>query len=300
MEKLASCWSTDKALPDSYVLPPGERPGDASVPPCKIPIVDLSKVVGHDRANVIEQIMQAAVKFGFFQVINHGIPKELLKDAMSVFTEFFELPFKDKSHLYSEELNENCRLYTSSYNYAREEIHYWRDCLKHNCSSPEENIGYWPQKPVKYRGVVGEYCTQVKELGSRILDLICEGLGLEPGYFANGLSGEAFLVVNHYPRCPDPSLTLGLPKHCDPNLITLLLQGNVPGLQVFVDGEWLLVEPCPDAFVVNIGYQFQVISNGMMRSAEHRVVTNAEKARTTAALFIKPSKNAILNLQKLS
>ncbi|KAJ8438134.1 hypothetical protein Cgig2_033013 [Carnegiea gigantea] len=270
MEKLASYWSTDKTLPDSYVLPPGERPGDTSVPPCKIPIVDLSKVAGHDRANAIEQIMQAAVKFGFFQVINHGIRKELLKDAMSVFTEFFELPFKDKSHLYSEELNENCRLYTSSYNYAREEIHYWRDCLKHNC-----------------------------RLGSRILDLICEGLGLEPGYFANGLSGEAFLVVNHYPPCPDPSLTLGLPKHCDPNLITLLLQGNVPGLQVFVDGECLLVEPCPDAFVVNIGYQFQVISNGMMRSVEHRVVTNAETARTTAALFIKPSKNAILNLQKL-
>ena len=85
------------------------------------------------------------------QVINHEIPKELLKDAMSVFTEFCELPFKDKSHLYSEELNENCRLYTSSYNYAREEIHYWRDCLKHNCSCLEENIDYWPQKPVKYR-----------------------------------------------------------------------------------------------------------------------------------------------------
>jgi len=68
MEKLVSSWSTDKTLPDSYVLPPGKRPGDTSVPPCKIPVVDLSKVVGHDRADVIKQIMQAAIKFGFFQV----------------------------------------------------------------------------------------------------------------------------------------------------------------------------------------------------------------------------------------
>jgi len=36
----------------------------------------------------------------------------------------------------------------------------------------------------------------------------------------------------------------------------------------------------------------------MMRSAEHRVVTNAEKARTTAGLFIKPSKDCTIEPAK--
>lgn len=96
------------------------------------------------------------------------------------------------------------------------------------------------------------------DLGSRILDLIGEGLELESGFFANGYNEDFFLTVNHYPPCPDPSLTLGLPKHCDPNVITLLLQDDIPGLQVYVDNEWLIVQPCPAAFMVNIGYQMQV------------------------------------------
>jgi isopenicillin N synthase-like dioxygenase len=103
--------------------------------------------------------------------------------------------------------------------------------------------------PLVYSEVVGSYSTEARKL-----DLIGEGLGLESGYFWDELNQVQFMSINHYPRCLDPSLTLGLPKHCDPNLITLVLQGEVHGLQVFKDGQWLAVEPLPNAFVVNIGY----------------------------------------------
>uniref|UniRef100_A0A803LFC6 Fe2OG dioxygenase domain-containing protein n=2 Tax=Chenopodium quinoa TaxID=63459 RepID=A0A803LFC6_CHEQI len=221
-----------------------------------------------------------------------------MEDAMKVFREFFELPFEEKSHLYSEESNVKCRLYTSSFDYANEDIHYWRDCLKHNCAPLEDCIDSWPQNPPRYREVVAKYSTQVRELGLRLLDLICEGLELESGFFGNGYDENSFVSVNHYPPCPDPRLTLGLPKLCDPNVITLLLQDTIPGLQVCVDNKWLLVKPCPDAFVVNMGYQMQIISNGKLKSAEHRVVTNTQKARTTAAYFILPSKDCIIQPAK--
>lgn len=96
------------------------------------------------------------------------------------------------------------------------------------------------------------------KLVPRILELICEGLGLESGYFEGKLGEVTSLSVNHYPPCPDPSLALGLSKHCDPNLITILLQDDVCGLQIFKDNEWIGVDPVPNAFVVNIGYQLQV------------------------------------------
>lgn len=92
----------------------------------------------------------------------------------------------------------------------------------------------------------------------RILDLVCEGLGLEPGYFGGELSWGQKMSVNHYPRCPDPTLVLGLPKHGDAYLITLLNQGDVPGLQVLKDEQWVAVEPLPHAFVVNINHMLQV------------------------------------------
>ncbi|KAJ7977267.1 Oxoglutarate/iron-dependent dioxygenase [Quillaja saponaria] len=65
------------------------------------------------------------------------------------------------------------------------------------------------------------------------------------------------MAVNYYPPCPDPSSTLGSPKHSDVNLVILLLQGEVNGLQVMKDGEWLAVEALPSAFVVNIGHMLQ-------------------------------------------
>ena len=99
----------------------------------------------------------------------------------------------------------------------------------------------------------------MRKLSLRILELISEGLGLERGYFKKDLTASHWLTINHYPRCPDPDLTLGIRKHVDPNVIGVLLQGNVYGLQVLKDGQWLGVEPLPHAFVVNIGYQLEVI-----------------------------------------
>ena len=91
-------------------------------------------------------------------------------------------------------------------------------------------------------------------MGFRILEFISQGLGISLG----GLVGNQTLLVNHYPPCPDPSLTLGLGKHMDPVFINILLQSDVYGLQVFKDEEWIVVEPIPNAFVVNIGFPLQV------------------------------------------
>lgn len=101
------------------------------------------------------------------------------------------------------------------------------------------------------------YLKRIENLSRRILGVIGEGLGLEEGYLEE-ISQVQLLVGNYYPACPDPSLTLGLLKHCDPSLITILLQQDVCGLQVLNDGKWMLVSSIPNAFVVNIGNQLQV------------------------------------------
>ncbi|XWS31432.1 hypothetical protein CRYUN_Cryun23aG0075200 [Craigia yunnanensis] len=221
-----------------------------------------------------------------------------MNETMDVFKEFFEMPLEEKAMFYSEDPKKSCRLVTSSANYDWEKIHLWRDNLRHPCHPLEECIKLWPEKPTRYREVVATYSIEAKKLGLRILELVSEGLGLESGYFRDKLSEALSLAVNHYPPCPDPSLTLGLSKHCDPNLLTILHQGNVNGLQVFKDGEWIGVEPLHNAIVVNVGNQLQIISNNKLKSAEHRVVTNSTVARTTAAFFIAPSDECIIEPAK--
>ncbi|CAN6688852.1 unnamed protein product [Malus baccata var. baccata] len=134
------------------------------------------------------------------------------------------------------------------------------------------------------RDLVGTCSAQVRKVAMEVSELISEGLGLGTTYFRDELCHNVTLSVNHYPPCLDPSLTLGVPKHCDPNLITILLQeDHVNGLQVFKDGEWISVEPISGTSVDSI------ISNGKLKSAEHQVVTSSSHSRTSAAFFIAHS-----------
>ncbi|KAM4077435.1 hypothetical protein ACJW30_12G137600 [Castanea mollissima] len=292
MEHLVSSWYNNRSLPESYILPPERRLGNLIVPLANnIPVIDLG---GHDQTDIIQQILEASQEFGFFQVINHGVPSNLMDEAMSVFKEFHALSGEDKAIETSKDPNKSCYIYPSSANYATEKFHLWRDALVHNCNPLEECIQFWPEQPPRYREVVGPYTAEVRKLGFRILEFFSQGLGISLG----GLVGNQNLVVNHYPPCPDPSLTMGLGKHIDPAFINILLQSDVYGLQVFKDEGWVVVEPIPNAFVVNIGYPLQIISNGKLKGAEHRAVTNSNIARTSASFFISPSHETLLEPAK--
>ncbi|PIA25996.1 hypothetical protein AQUCO_10200045v1 [Aquilegia coerulea] len=292
MEKLLSTRLRDQSLPESYILPPEKRPNNIAAKCKTIPVIDLGQV-GKDREALVEEIMKASKEFGFFQVINHGVSEKIIKDMMDVGIEFFDMPVEDKMVVYSEDPKQACRLF-SSINYDNEETHFWRDTLRHPVHPVENFKHLWPSKPSNYREVTETYSIMVRSLGLRLLELIVEGLGLGSGYFQDELSRVQLLAINHYPPCPDPSLTLGLPKHSDPNLITVLLQGDIAGLQVLNEGEWISVEPIPSAFIINLGHILQIISNRSLKSAEHRVVTNSSLTRTTITTFIYPSMDSTI------
>ncbi|XP_021841779.2 hyoscyamine 6-dioxygenase-like [Spinacia oleracea] len=291
---LSSGIIANREIPKKYVVPPGKRHAQAGF--IEIPIIDLQ-----DQKNSTQNILKASQDLGLFQVINHGIPSKLMNDAMKVFKEVFDLPPEERSKInMKEDLNQVCRIYTSSYNYDSEEFHFWRDVLRHTCNPLVECIKFWPQKPENYREIVGEYVVALKDMGKKILEQITQGLGLEKGYFASELTEDNILTINHYPICPDPSVTIGLPRHKDPTLINIVQAApvNVPGLQLFKDGQWFGFETAPNAFLVFVGNQLEVVSNGKMKAVVHRVVTNASKARTTAVFFMSPTMDCIVEPAK--
>ncbi|KAJ9564985.1 hypothetical protein OSB04_000951 [Centaurea solstitialis] len=292
MALLVSSWSNGvQSVPKDYVMPPERRPGDFVSVCNDIPVIDLQENANTDRSDIIQQIHKACQEFGFFQVINHGVSEKMMEDMRVLYHEFFNMPIDDKLGLFSEtsSVASGCSLYTSGLNYHKEDVHYWKDTLSHPCHPLEERTPSWPEKPTRYREEVGRYAIEVRKMGFKILDLIAEGLGLNKGHF-NGVSQAQAMAINHYPPCPDPSLAMGIGGHTDPNLITFLQQDQY-GLQMHKDGKWLGVEPIPNAFVVNIGYQLEIISNGKLKSAEHRGVTNLTATRTSIVTFFGPNPN---------
>lgn len=86
---------------ESYISPVEIRPGELVVPLCNtIPVIDLENL-GQNQTELVQQIVKASQEFGFFQLINHGVPEGLVQDVMRVAKELFELPADDNASLYS-------------------------------------------------------------------------------------------------------------------------------------------------------------------------------------------------------
>ncbi|OEL13423.1 2'-deoxymugineic-acid 2'-dioxygenase [Dichanthelium oligosanthes] len=326
MAYLLSSVASHEALPDSFVFPPDQRP-PASAAVVALPVIDLSG----PRDEVRRAILEAGKELGFFQVhtslawsalispfysppvaidddddgrptdrptqvINHGVPEDAVRDMETCCDEFFRLPAEDKAAFYSDDTDKPNRLFSSTI-YGIGGERYWRDCLRLACGFPYHDTARsaWPDKPGRLRDVMERFVVPTRAVGMELLRLLCEGMGLRPDYFEGGLSaGDVIVNVNHYPPCPDPARTLGLPPHCDRNLITLLLQGSVPGLQVSYRGDWIRAQLVPGAFIVNFGHQLEIATNGLLKSIEHRAAPNGALPRTSVATFIMPTEDCLV------
>src|SRR5690606_19759333 len=64
----------------------------------RLPILDLSRLDrGEDEAEAFRtELREATHEYGFFYLTGHGVPQELLNEAIATARDFFALPVEDK------------------------------------------------------------------------------------------------------------------------------------------------------------------------------------------------------------
>jgi isopenicillin N synthase-like dioxygenase len=274
-----------------------------------IPTIDLAAYLADpsspEALKIVGKVRDACMNTGFFSLVGHGISKELQEQIFNAGKTFFALPLEEKKKCVAPPLLN--RGYELIGNQALQEgtlpdlkEGYYVGLNIPNTSQkakdhPEmmgENI-FPPPSLIPYsimKDPAERYYKEVFTVGCRVMEILAKGLPYGDDIFTDFLSDDPICALRllHYP--PQTSTApnqLGAGAHTDFGAITLLLQDDAGGLEVqnHATGEWVGVEPNPEAYVVNIGDMLSLWTKGFYRSNVHRVINRSKKDRYSFPFF---------------
>ncbi|CAL4902281.1 unnamed protein product [Urochloa decumbens] len=278
---------------DQISLVRSAEPGGGSSSFPGVPAVDLSG------PGAAAAVVDACERFGFFKVVNHGVPARVVDRLEAEAASFFARPQAEKDVSGPAD-----PLGYGSKRIGRNGDTGWLEYLllavDHHQAAAVSKAGSPVPSSSLLREAVSEYVGAVRGVAARVLEAVAEGLGVAPrdalSGMVSGAASDGVLRVNHYPPCPllqrlpDSCSVTGFGEHTDPQLVSVLRSNGTPGLQLALrDGRWVPVPPDRDAFFVIVGDSLEVLTNGRLKSVRHRVVANSLKPRVSMIYFAGPA-----------
>ncbi|RDX84239.1 Gibberellin 2-beta-dioxygenase 2, partial [Mucuna pruriens] len=258
----------------------------------RIPTIDLSM----ERIELSKIVVKACEEYGFFKVVNHGVPKEVISRMEEEGAKFFGKPSKEKREAQASAASPFGYGFTNiGPNGDMGDLEYL--LLHAHPLSISQRSKTIANDSTKFSCVVNDYIEAVKEVTCEIVDLIVEGLGvpdkLALSRLIRDVDSDSVLRINHYPsmnlKLKEKKNNIGFGAHSDPQILTIMRSNDVGGLQIYTrDGSWIPVPPDPTQFFVMVGDILQVLTNGKFMSVRHRALTNTMEARMSMMYFAAP------------
>ncbi|KAG8157613.1 hypothetical protein KVR01_012655 [Diaporthe batatas] len=278
-----------------------------------LPLVDITPFVKDPKSDaawqVVNDVREACLSTGFFQMTGHGVSQELQSSAFKAAARFFALPLDAKLALDAKKT-----VGFRGYDTMGQQL-YEGDVLPDlkegffagqdmPSDDPRVKAGrffmgpnVWPPAELlaarDFREPIEAYYNAMQQLCGVVLDLVAATLPYGPHVFDGIKSNDPAcpLRLLHYPPTVAATGTgkrqLGSSAHTDFGAITLLLQDDHAGLEVkdVGTGEWVGVPPKRDAYVVNMGDMISRITGGLYKSSIHRVINRQKEDRYSIVYF---------------
>ncbi|KAK8501919.1 hypothetical protein V6N12_019658 [Hibiscus sabdariffa] len=210
----------------------------------ELPLIDLSclGLEGEaERESCKEEIARAANEWGFFQVINHGISRDILDKMREEQVKVFKQPFYNKCRE-----DKFMNFSAGSYRWGTPTATSLRQLSWSEAFHiPMTDISSFGALGTTFSSPVELFATKVASLAHKLAQILAEKSGHNSTFFReNSLLSSCYLRLNRYPPCPIP--LFGLMPHTDSDFLTVLHQDQIGGLQLVKDGmEQRLLQECP-------------------------------------------------------
>ncbi len=263
------------------------------------------------KAEIADQLWDAAVDVGFFQIANHGIALGAMRDAFAMTEKFFALPESVKAQY---PLDKALNVGWES-----------RAQIRPSTGTPDQKESYQITRPhmqglypteeklAGFRSTMLAFETQSWAVGMKVLSCFAAKLGLDDAFFterhdpAQATYQSTLRLLHYFAIPPEEEDKLDLWRagaHTDFDCLTLLYQRQGQGgLQVcpgkeMEAQEWTSIPPEEDLITCNIGDMLMRWSDDRLPSNFHRVKNPLPGEymgpRYSLAFFCQANKDAII------
>ncbi|CAL9233184.1 unnamed protein product [Arabidopsis halleri] len=263
----------------------------------QLPVIDFSDQTlkpGSSKWDEVKADVRKALEdYGCFEASFDKVSVELKKSVFEAMEELFELPIQTKQRNVSSK---------PFHGYLCHNIYQSLGIDDANVLEKVDDFTQqlWPDQGNKtISETIHRFSEQLVELDVMVRRMIMESFGIEK-YIDEHLNSTNYLMrfmkYTSPPDDDDEETKLGLRSHTDKNIITILHQYQVGGLEVKTkDDKWIKVKPSQDSVLIMLGDSLCALLNGRLPSPYHRVIMMSKKTRYSTGLFSIPKTGVIID-----
>ncbi|KAG9258280.1 isopenicillin N synthase [Emericellopsis atlantica] len=263
----------------------------------KVATLDLSRFKSSDqleREAFARDLVDALKLDGFVKLVNHGISRAMIQDALSISKKFFSLPDNVKRQIehvpgpypqrgWSRVGSESTAMLFGALEQSGKKITE-TDAKEHFDIGPpsdEQFPNRWLDEAdvPSMKTYLEDFFERCHGVSQAILSAMEMALELPQGAFTDKCQGQSSeLRFNHYPEASMSNAPKDVSRvwpHTDLGVITCLFQDGVGGLEIEnrrCDGKFEAVDPnALDELILNISETMERWTNGVVKAGVHNV-----------------------------